>query len=251
MRNRFTRGLCVVAASAAIASSLGLAAAGAASASPGPLVTKNATTQVTQNATTVCGSLCVDISNAALDNTGSGAFIMNAVGGATGTSINLRRASNAKVNEDFTAGFVGFLGSYCPNDGGTGLSASSYVCTNYPPFWDVFEADFAPNSNETGLCVGLATPGVAQRLSLQPCGAATLTLFVGDRAHGLGGDCRIPGNYCPWVAASDTFLTHPLAAKVNVSSKHPLNVLRVDRENLSGGVVSDNQQFTTATGPAF
>src|SRR6266542_2769072 len=243
MRNRFTRGLCVVAASAAIASSLGLAAAGAASASPGPHVTKNATT--------VCGSFCVDISNAALDNTGPGAFIMNAVGGATGTSINLRRASNAKVNEDFTAGFVGFLGQFCDNDGGHGLDGTSYVCVTYPPFWDVFEADFAPNSNETGLCVGLAKPGVAQRLSLQSCGATTRTLFVGDRAHGLGGDCRIPGNYCPWIAASDTFVTHPLAAKVNVSSKHPLNVLRVDRENLSGGVVSDNQQFTTEPGPAF
>ena len=50
---------------------------------------------------------------------------------------------------------------------------------------------------------------------------------------------------------SDTFVTHPLAAKVNVSSKHPQNVLRVDRENLSGGVVSDNQQFSTEPGPAF
>jgi hypothetical protein len=72
MRNRFTRGLCAVAASAAIASSLGLAAAGVASASPGPHVTKNATS--------VCGGLCVDISNAALDNTGTGAYIMNAGG---------------------------------------------------------------------------------------------------------------------------------------------------------------------------
>jgi hypothetical protein len=169
----------------------------------------------------------------------------------TGTSINLRRASNAKVNEDFTAGFVGFLGQFCDNDGGHGLDGTSYVCVTYPPFWDVFEADFAPNSNETGLCVGLAKPGVAQRLSLQPCGATTRTLFIGDAAHSLGGDCRIPGNYCPWIAASDTFVTHPLAAKVNVSSKHPLNVLRVDRENLSGGVVSDNQQFTTEPGPAF
>ncbi len=239
MRNRFTRGLCLVAASAAISTSLGLAAAGAASASSNPHVTKNATT--------VCGSLCFDLSSALLGPH----MIQNAVGGANGTSINLRNDGNAKVNEDFSAGFVGFLGSYCPNDGGEGLSASSYVCTNYPPFWDVFEGNFAPDSNESGLCVGLATPSVAQRVSLQPCGAENLTLFVGDRAHGLGGDCRIPGNYCPWVAASDTFLTHPLALKVNAFSKHPLNVLRVDRENLSGGVVSDNQQFTTAIGPAF
>ncbi len=239
MRNRFTRGLCVVAASAAIASSLGLAAAGAASASSKPHVTKNATT--------VCGGLCFDLSSALLGPH----YIQNAVGGATGTSINLRNDGNAKVNEDFAAGFVGLLGSFCPNDGGTGLSANSYVCTNYPFFWDVFEGNFAPDSNETGLCVGLAKAGVAQRVSLQPCGATERTLFVGDRAHGLGGDCRFPGNYCPWVAASDTFLTHPLALRVNAFSKNPKNVLRVDRENLSGGVVSDNQQFTTEPGPAF
>jgi hypothetical protein len=239
MRNRFTRGLCVVAASAAIASSLGLAAAGAASASSKPHITKNATT--------VCGGLCFDLSSALLGPH----YIQNAVGGATGTAINLRNDGNAKVNEDFEAGFVGLLGSFCPNDGGTGLSANSYVCTNYPFFWDVFEGNFAPDSNETGLCVGLAKPGIAQRVSLQPCGATERTLFVGDRANGLGGDCRFPGNYCPWVAASDTFLTHPLALRVNAFSKNPKNVLRVDRENLSGGVVSDNQQFTTEPGPAF
>lgn len=243
MRNRFIRGLCVVAASAAVTASLSLAAAGAASATAKPHAIKNATT--------VCGTLCFDLSNAALDNTGQGAFIQNAVGGATGHAINMRRAGNAKVNEDFTGGFVGFLGSYCPNDGGTGLSASSYVCTNYPFFWDVFEANFSPDSNESGLCVGLGTISVAQNVRLVPCGATTRTLFVGDAANGLGGDCRVSGNYCPWVAASDTFLTHPLALTVNSSSRNPANRLSVQRENLSGGTVKDTQQFSPLTGPAF
>ncbi len=243
MRNRFTRGLCVVAASAALTTSLGLAAAGAASASTHPHVTKNATT--------VCGSLCTDISNAALDNTGFGAFLMNAVGGASGTAINMRRAGNAKVNEDFTGGFVGFLGQFCDNDGGHGLDGTSYVCVNYPPFWDVFEANFAPNSNESGKCVGVGSKSISQPVRLVPCGATTRTLFVGDRANGLGGDCRVPGNYCPWVAASDTFLSHPLALTVNSSSSNPANRLSVQRENLSGGVVKDTQQFTTDPGPAF
>ncbi len=243
MRNRFTRGLCLVAASAAITTSLGLAAAGAASASTKPHHIKNATT--------VCGGLCTDISSAELDNTGPGAFLMNAVGGASGHSLNLRRAGNSKTNEDFTGGFVGFLGQFCPNDGGAGLSPTSYVCLTYPPFWDVFEGDFAPNSNETGLCVGLRHVSVAQNLRLVPCGASTRTLFVGDAAHGLGGDCRIPGNYCPWVAASDTFISHPLALTVNISSHNPQNQLAVTRENLSGGLVSDPQQFTTEPGPAF
>jgi hypothetical protein len=241
MRNRFTRGLSVIAASAAITASLGLAAAGAASASTHPHATKNATS--------VCGSFCFDLSNQQLDATGTGAFIQNAVGGASGHAINMRRAGNAKVNEDFAAGFVGFLGQYCPNDGGTGLSASSYVCTNYPGFWDVFEANFAPDSNTSGLCVGLATASVAQNVRLVPCGATTRALFVGDRANGTG-DCRFAGNYCPWVAASDTFLTHPLALTVNASSSNPVNRLSVARENPNLGGVQDYQQFMVTPGPA-
>ena len=239
MRNRFTRGLCVLAASAAITTSLGLAAAGAANATSRPHAVKNATT--------VCGSSCFDISSALLGTNS----IMNAVGGKSGHALNLRRGGNARTNEDFQAGFVGFLGSYCPNDGGTGLSASSYVCTNYPGFWDVFEANFAPDSNQSGLCAGLTVSSISQPLRLVSCGASTRTLFVGDAAQGLGGDCRTAGNYCPWIAASDTYLSHPLALTVNTGSHHPSNQLGVARENPSGGVVQDYQQFTVTPGPAF
>ena len=238
MANRFTRGLCVLAASAAITTTFGLATVGAASASSAPHI---------KNATTVCGDLCTDVSSALLGSNS----ILNAVGGATGNAINLRRAGNARTNEDFEGGFVGFLGDYCPNDGGSGLSASSYVCVTYPDFWDVFEVNFAPDSNQTGLCMGLIAKSVSQPLSLVPCGATTRTLFVGDRAQGLGGDCRIAGNYCPWVAASDTFLSHPLALTVDTGTRHPTNQIGVARENPSGGLVQDYQQFTTEPGPAF
>jgi hypothetical protein len=240
MRNRFTRGLCVLAASAAITTTFGLATVGAASASSAPHI---------KNATTVCGDLCFDLSSALLGTNS----IQNAVGGATGNAINLRRAGNARVNEDFEAGFVGFLGQFCPNDGdgGSGLSPDSYVCLNYPDFWDVFESNFAPDSNQTGLCVGLTVKSVPQPVSLVPCGASTRTLFIGDAAQGLGGDCRIAGNYCPWVAASDTFISHPLALTVDTGSHGPTNQLGVTRENPSGGLVQDRQQFTTEPGPAF
>jgi len=238
MRNRFTGGLCVLAATAAITTTLGLATAGAASASSTPNI---------KNATTVCGDLCFDLSSELLGTN----WIQNAVGGATGDTINLRHEGNARVNEDFEAGFVGFLGDYCPNDGGAGLSPKSYVCVNYPDFWDVFEANFAPDSNETGLCAGLTVRSVPQPLSLVPCGATTRTLFIGDAEQGLGGDCRIPDDYCPWVAASDTFLSHPLALTVDTGTKAPTNQLGVARENPSGGLVQDFQQFTTEPGPAF
>jgi hypothetical protein len=240
MRNRFTGGLCVLAATAAITTTLGLATAGAASASAAPQI---------KNATTVCGDLCFDLSSELLGTN----WILNAVGGATGDALNLRHAGNARVNEDFEGGFVGELGDYCPNDGdgGSGLSGDSYVCVNYPDFWNVFELNFAPDGNETGLCAGLIVKSVSQPLSLVPCGASTRALFVGDAAQGLGGDCRVSGNYCPWIAASDTFLSHPLALTVDNGSKSPTNQLGVARENPSGGLVQDFQQFTSEPGPAF
>lgn len=238
MRNRFTRGLCVLAASAAITTTLGLSAAGAASASSHPTI---------KNATTVCNSLCFDLSSELLGQNS----IMNAVGGAYGHAINLRRAGNARVNEDFEAGFVGFLGQYCPNDGGSGLSASSYVCTHYPIFWDVFEANFAPNSDTSGLCAGLTVRDASQPIQLVPCGASTRTMWVGDAEQGTGGDCRNTGVYCPWIAASDTYTSHPLALTVDTGTRSPTNQLGVTRENPNGGLIQDYQQFTTETGPAF
>ena len=240
MRNRFTRGLCVLAASAAITTTLGLSAAGAASASSGPGI---------KNATTVCGGLCFDLSNEQLGMNS----IQNAHGGASGTSINLRRQGNLKVNEDFEAGFVGFLGEFCANDGGNGeIPATSYACVNYPVFWDVFQSNFAPDSNESGLCAGVTVPGVSQRVSLVPCAGVTGDSFwVGDLANGTSGDCRTSGDYCPWINGGDPSTSHPLALTVNTGSKHPTNVLRVDRENLSGGGIPDIQQFTTEPGPAI
>lgn len=217
---------------------LGMAGAAGASASGSPHI---------RNATTVCGGLCFDLSSQLL----GADLIQNAYKG--GPDLNLRGAGDARTNEDFEAGFVGFLGAYCPNDGdgGAGLSADSYVCVTYPAGWDVFEANFAPDSNQSGLCAGLAVQSVPQPVTLVPCGASTRSLWVGDAAHGLGGDCRIAGNDCPWIAASDTYLSHPLALTVNSGSKKPANQLTVTRENTSGGVVQDYQQFTTEPGPAF
>jgi hypothetical protein len=240
MRNRFTRGFCVLAASAAITTTLGLSAAGVASASSGPGI---------RNATSVCGSLCFDLSNEQLGTNS----IQNAHGGATGTSINLRRAGNLKVNEDFEVGFVGFLGEFCPNDGGNGeIPSTSYVCVNYPAFWDVFQAKFSPDSNQSGQCVGVTAASVSQRVSLVPCrGVDGSTFWVGDAINQLGGDCRTAGNYCPWVNGADQATSDPLVLTVNTGSEHPTNVLRVNPELGSGGSIPDIQQFTTEPGPAF
>jgi len=114
------------------------------------------------NATLVCGGLCYNLSNLQLDGTGFGAFIQNAHGGASGTSINLRAEGIAKANEDFEAAIDTFVGSVADPTTACGngeLTPTSIFCLN-PAIFEfdpVFEANFAPDSNQTGLCVGNPT----------------------------------------------------------------------------------------------
>lgn len=248
MRNRFTRGLCVLAASAAVTTTLGLSAAGAASAA-----THQAKPHGKSNATLVCGFLCFNLSNLQLDGTGTGAFIQNAKGGATGTTINLRAEGIAKPNEDFTAAInttVGTLAEATTACGNGELSPTSIFCLNPLIFSGdpVFEANFAPDSNETGLCVGNKTANVAGRVALEPCGVSPTTMWVFDTAqfpvfhHGH--------LYAAWLNGGDTNFSHPLALTVNPSSHHPVNVLRTDEENTTAAFLPDTQLFTESFGHA-
>ena len=150
------------------------------------------------------------------------------------------------------AGFVGFLGQFCPNDGGNGqIPATSYACINYPPFWDVFQAKFAPDSNESGLCVGVTGAASASESSLVSCrGVTGHTFWVGDAANGLGGDCRVPGNYCPWVNGADQSTADPLALTLNGSSRHPANVLRSTRRSSAARLCTTASSSPRIPGPA-
>ena len=199
------------------------------------------------NATLVCGFLCYNLSNLQLDGTGTGAFIQNAHGGATGTSINLRAEGIAKGNEDFEAAIDSDVDAGCAS----GLLAPTSIFCISPFIFGgdpLFEANFAPDSNQTGLCVGNQVANVAGRLALAPCGDSATTLWVFDTAqfsvfhHGH--------LYSPWLNGADTNFSHPLALTVNPSSKHPLNVLRTDEENTTGGFVPDTQLFTEVFGHA-
>jgi hypothetical protein len=250
MRNRLTRGIGVIAAAAAITTSLGFAAAGAASAStPGPHI---------KNATLVCGATCVDVSSLVLGTN----QIVNAKGGATGTSLNLRPGGNTRVNEDFVRTDAGTVVSLCA---ATVISVSSYTCVHYGAVGGgstvhAYELLFAPNNVGSGLCLGVSSAGVAQRVSLQACGTVH-TFWVGDTLNGVTAGtavaptCSISGaggsatSACPLLAASDTAVTFPLTLTVNTDSNRPMNVLRVDRETLTAGKVPDFQQYLAAAGP--
>jgi hypothetical protein len=241
MRNRFTGGLCVLAASAAVTITLGLSAAGAASAA-----THQVKPHGKSNATITCGGNCFDLSSELLDHNAPGSAIQNAVGGPVlGNNVNIRQAGNNRSNEDFTNEFVGIVAQFCDGDFGFNpngiFDQNSVACTHYL-FSPVFEADSSPLGRTSGLCVGVAVPDVSMRVSLQPCGVKATSLWIADTFHGVTDSNG--SDYVPWINGGSIQFSHPYVLTVNTASHHPANVLRVATEQTSSGQVTDNQQFS-------
>ena len=202
---------------------------------------------VTPDATPACGSQCFDLSSLELGpHTIQNAYIKgdNGIGGLVGKRLNLRHASNSRPNEDFTGAKVGTLGNYC----GSLISATSYVCVNYPSGYPVFESDWSPFGNQSALCAGIALRNVAdQNVTLQNCGESARTMWVGDLADAIVHDGR---TYTPWVNASDPNFSHPLVLTVDAGTFLPENQLKVERlDLLNGQTVKDSQEFTLTFGP--
>jgi hypothetical protein len=256
MRNRSIRGLYVLAASVAVSSALGLAGATAAS----------ATVHVKPHATTVCDNnpgtvspRCTNISNLMLNQDNGPVFIQNATEkGVQAPSlyknriVNLRQASNTRTNEDFIIRQVGVLGQLCGTGGVNSIDPTSYACLNYPPFYPVYQGQFAPNSNESGFCVGAISATEGFKVRLERCGSPR-TFWVADLAADI--QVTLPGIkplvlvYFPLEFASDTSASNPLVMTLNPNSTSPKNLLTLQQENFSGGKVPDRQMFTL-TGPA-
>ncbi len=170
-------------------------------------------------------------------------------GGRAGGIVNVHLARNNRPNEDFTPMVIGRVGQLCGTDAHDFFAPASYACQNDQSFW-VFEAQWSPFGNESGLCAGLAVAEVAgENVTLQHCGASTRTLWIGDRANGRGGDCRYPGNYCPWISGTDPGSADPLALTLDSTAKRPADQLRVRPLSLSGTIASDSQEFAYFWGP--
>jgi hypothetical protein len=239
MRNRFTRACSVLAAGVALTSMVGLSTTSAASASARPA------------ATPACGFTCFNLFSLVLGrHTIQNAYVPGdtGTGGRAGIEVNLNLASNTHPNEDFTGARVGTLGDFCPNFGGAGLSPTSYVCINYPSSYPVFESNWSPFGNESGLCTGSKLPLHSGReTTLQPCGVNATTIWVGDLANSIIRSGRL---YLPWVNGASTTFSHALVLTVDPSTRKPINQLRVQSLNkLTGGAVSDTQQFSFFFGP--
>jgi hypothetical protein len=145
------------------------------------------------NATIVCAAECLDLSGNLL---GPG-FIQNAsrLGGIGGTDqgrkVNLRRGGNARGNEDFVFRVDGFVRQFCGPGKHDLFSPISYQCLHYR-FLPVFEANFAPDSNQSGFCAGVGRAVQGARVRLERCGASARTLWIGD-VRNLCGPVTVAG----------------------------------------------------------
>jgi hypothetical protein len=239
MRNRFARACSVLAAGVAVTSVIGLSAASVASAATRP--------GAHPNATPACGFNCFNLSSLTLGRgTIQNAYVPGdtGVGGKVGQKLNMNFASNSHPNEDFTGAQVGTLGDFCNNL----LSPTSYVCIHYPANYPVFESNWSPFGNESGLCAGAFTPVFSsENVTLQDCGSSPSTLWVGDLANGTTFHGRL---YLPWVNGASGNFSHPLTLQVDPGTQKPINQLRLASLNkLQGGVAPDSQQFTFSFGP--
>jgi hypothetical protein len=252
MRKRFTRAFYAASAAAVAVSSLSLS-----------IGTASAATH-TKKDTVACGSLCISLFS---DQLGSSltqnAFVPGdtGTGGKVGQKVNLHVAGNFRPNGDWEPSLDGFVFQFCGFLANDFFSPTSYICTHYP-FFDVFELNWAPFGNQSGLCSGVKTAAVqGENVTLQPCGASANTVWVLDRNNAtLGTDCRVatsppvnPGdpsvNFCPWINGGDTNFSQPLVLTVDTGTQHPTNQLKLQREAHVGGFVRSNQLFAFYFGP--
>jgi hypothetical protein len=242
-----TRSVCVLATLVAVSTTVGLAGAAAAATS---------TPRITPAATTVCNNStmpCTNISSLMLNQGNGPDFIQNASGWGVvppslyqGRKINLRQASNTRVNEDFIITKVGTLGQLCGSGGANSLDPTSYACLNFPAAYPVYEGQFAPDGNESGFCVGTMSATLGFKIRLERCGSPR-SFWIADLAQKL--TVTFPGGgkplvYFPLEFAADTSLSNPLVLTLRTGTKSPANELFLEQENLSGGQVPDSQLFT-------
>ena len=250
MPKRFTRAFYAMSAAAIVASSLGLSVG-----------TASAVTHAPKD-TAACGTNCVSVFSRQLGSgTTLNAFVPGDTGsgGKVGQKVNMRLANNTRPNGDWQPDITGFVFQFCGFLANDFFSPTSYVCLHYP-FFAVIEMQWSPFGNQSGLCAGVKTGGVAGNVTLQDCGLSANTVWIADRNNSTMSppvSCltAVPSiflpvgpnspniNFCPWLNGGDTAFSNPLVLTLNTGTTKPTNQLFVEPETKVGGVVKGTQQF--------
>ena len=234
-----------------------LASAAALTLAGGVGVAGLATAGAANAATPSCGSACIDIFSHNFGTYKNPGFLLDVYkrGQNVGQPIILFRSSNADPALDFTVADQGTVADFI-----TAGLASPSLGLHYAG-QKAYEIEYAPYGADTGLCMGLAATAVqGEKVSLQPCGVSSKTVWVVDMLDGL----LNPGNSVPLINGSDTNFSHPFVLTYPAGSfptDNPRPQLYVS--NLTGfsgigpvpptsiGVVSDTQLWAADSGQVF
>jgi hypothetical protein len=214
----------------------------------GGAVAQARVTHIKPASTPSCGDTCNNVFNERFGPGWPQAAVpdfSNPFAADKGDAMILSQSSNTDPNQDFEATNVGTIDDFV--DSGI-IAKGSYVDIAYPDWFPVWENTFKPYGVDSGLCVGLAKNAFRnEKVTLQDCGDTARTLWVADLNNSdtdtTGPD---PGDFNPWVAASDPNFSHALVLTEN-GWWGQLTVTELN--TFSGGIHSDRQQWGINFGP--
>jgi hypothetical protein len=186
-------------------------------------------------ATPSCGSICIDVFSHQFGNFADPAFVMDSFkqGDKAGTPVILFRTSNADPAEDFSVDSQGLVSQFFDAGLVSSAFAAHYGCTtqvlgSQVPCnviaadgtvgydFEAYEFMYSPFGVQTGLCTGVAvTPVAGTKVTLQPCGISSRTLWVAADTEDYGDGGAQPTGLetfaQPLVNGADTNFSQPFA----------------------------------------
>jgi hypothetical protein len=238
-----------------------------------------ATAGAANAATPSCGNSCIDIFSHNFGTFSNPQFLLDTYkrGQNVGQPVILFRASNSDPALDFTFADEGTVADFYAAGLVAPTLAMHYGCIplganpktgNFPDCYgtqstvnlNAFEVEYAPYGADTGLCVGVAATAVqGEKVSLQPCGVSSKTVWVVDQLD----DILAPTVSVPLINGSNTNFSHPFVLTYPANS-YPTDMPRPQLyvSNLTGfsgnlfglptlGTVSDTQLWASDSGAVF
>jgi len=169
-------------------------------------------------ATPSCGGGCIDIFNHDFGTHANPAFVQDTFrqGEKVGQPQILFRVANFDPAEDYTFSYQGLVSDFYAaglvsaavdlHYGGGATLIPAHGTTAAVPFPDdaAFELQYSPYGVDSGLCSGVATTAIAgEKVTLQPCGVSSKTVWVVDSQDTAG------HGYVPFINGSDTNFSQP------------------------------------------
>jgi hypothetical protein len=210
-------------------------------------------------ATPSAGPTAVDIFSFEFGHHSSPNFVVDVWRQAAkpGQPIILFRTSDTDPAEDFAATFQGLTSDFYAAglvSAAVNLHYGGNVGTTSPdpafPNDPAFEIEYSPYGVGSGLCVGVAATAVqGSKVSLQPCGVSSKTVWITDTGDSTD---TVNRGYVPLINGSDTNFSHPFVLTYP-SNGYPTDKPRpqLTTTNLTGftgsflvpelGTVDDNQ----------